>query len=157
MSTLHDAFEEILDTIVAEVTAAASDDGLLAEEGISEITRGDRGRVQPRPPAVWVIPREAKPIQEQFKVETWSLPIDVAGVALVGNDPEEAARVAQRIAAKARYVALHFDVDPLETSISKVESVGFTPTRPIPKNKLLAYSFATIRVVFDVEDLPWQA
>lgn len=148
MADLATTLETILSTVKQDLEVAVSS-GLLSDEGIVKVVRGDRFRGSPVPtPSVWFRAQPAIPVRDQYGFETWEMPIEVAG--LVSNpDPEVGGSIALRIAAHAQRVALDIEAE----DVFEVASDGIDPTtRANPDNKALAWVMASVRVKFSVND-----
>jgi hypothetical protein len=150
MATLDDMVESILDAVGDAIQAAADETGGGLDEVVS-VVRGDRSRPMPDLPAVWIIPQPATYDQADFgDDEQWVMDVSIA--ALVKNDdPEIGARTAQRIAARARKVALTIRHEV--AGLVDVTSRTFDPhARRSEQNRALSWTDATIRVTFTVTD-----
>lgn len=101
---LDEAIDAVLDAIKGLLTTAQSTGELL--EDVESIVIGERSRPRPDLPAIWVLSGVA---QNQHTTaglrETWLLPIDLVSV-VQGDEPEDARRLAGRLAARARTVVM---------------------------------------------------
>jgi hypothetical protein len=146
MPALHEAVEQILDA----VCAAVASDPALSE--IEEVIRGERARPMPRLPAIWVVPEPATQDGETFGAqESWTMPITLA--AVVGaEDPEQGARDAARLAARARAAVLRSPALELDW-ITWVRSVRVDlAARSAERNRTVYWADATVEVRFTTEE-----
>jgi hypothetical protein len=148
MVDLAESLDGILGAIATALDAAAVTDGSLAE--VRQIVRGDRARPQPKMPALWVVPDEARSDDTSLGLaEVWEMPVHL--IALVkDDDPEAGKQLAIGIAARARTVVLRQRRlrPPLTLGyVNDIVSTAFDPgANRGPQNRVLAWADATVTV-----------
>lgn len=146
--TLNQAVDQILTAIRDRLVAATAPGGLL--EDAATVVLGDRERLRPTLPALWVAAQEATATGQTVGAqESWVLP--VALVALVQSDStEQAYRLAGSLAARARQEILAERQLGLPF-VRDTASAGFRPAqeRQVDSRRLYTAA-ATIRVQLTV-------
>ena len=145
---LETAIEAILDALVAAVTAATVPGQPLA--AVREVVRGDRSRMPPESPAIWIVPEMATTATAARDggrgiSETWSLPVRLAAF-VSSDDPLVGSRECVRLAARARTVILR-DRQLGLAYVSDTTSTEFQAAGPT-ENRVWHVAAATIVVRF---------
>lgn len=153
---LETAIEEILDAMVDTLEAAASSESSPPTDDLSEIrtiVRGDRARPQPENPSLWLFPGIAVADHTTHGLaEAWTMPVTIAAL-VSSDDPEQGARDAVRLAARARSRVLRSRRLGL-AYVQDVVSTRFDPgARQSERNRNLRWVDAIVTVRFKV----WEA
>lgn len=150
MATLSDAVEDILDAIVAAITAASNETGGGLDEVVT-VVRGDRARPMPALPAVWVLPQPAQADQAEYgDEESWVMRVSIAAL-VKATDPAEGGKAAQRVASRAAVVAK--SIRSTVACVIDTRMDSFDPTaRSSERNRNLFWTDATVRVTFTATD-----
>lgn len=144
MPRLDEAVEQVLETVAGAIEA---DEG-LAE--VASVVLGERARPMPELPAVWVVPEPATQAAETYGAqETWSLPVGLA-VVVRSEDPDDGARRAARLAARARRAVLRAAWPPWVTRVRSVRAD--LAARSSERNRNLHWADVTVEVRFSVEE-----
>lgn len=137
---LDEALDAVLDAIKDLLTDAIAEDHLL--EGVESIVIGERSRPRPDMPAIWVLAGLA---QNQHTTaglrETWLLPIDLVSV-VQGDEPEDARRLAGRLAARARTVVMSSSRRLGLEYVNDIVSTSFEPASEHEIDNRTIYSAA---------------
>jgi hypothetical protein len=141
MAQLDVMVEAIIDATVASVEEAAL-------EGVKEVVRGDRARPMPNLPCIWVVAQRANMVRGTYGVEDWVLPLSIAAL-VKGDQPEEASKLSQKLAAQARSAVLQMEIE--DTDVTDVVSSSFEPTDR-SKDRALFWTEAVVTVTFTVTE-----
>jgi len=150
MANLAESIEDIVDAILGTLEDARQGAGLLVDEALKQVVRGSVTRGVPTPPALWVVPRAAQFSQDEYGLETWTMPVDIAAV-VKSDDPDEGAAAANRLAALGLVIALTARPRITVADIIDIVSQSFDPTAHSNEaNKTLLWTYATLRATFTV-------
>ena len=152
---LDEAVEAILDEIV-EIIRDASEESSPPSIDLSEVrtvVRGDRARPQPVMPAIWVVPEPAVADHTTHGLaEAWTMAVTIAAL-VSSDDPEQGARDAVRLAARARSSVLR----NRRLTLAYVQDIVSTrfdaAARTSERNRNLHWADATVTVRFKI----WEA
>ncbi len=146
LKKLHEALEEILDSVVDLIEA---ENGKNKDLGVkAQIVRGDRARPTPKPPAVWVRGMPATPDHTQRSyAEKWILPIILLAIVQNAN-PEAGSKDATELAARARSIVLGDRTLNNRAYVQDVRSGRFEMSGPATQRDDLFAATAMVDVIF---------
>ena len=147
---LDEAYDAIVDAIVAKLELAKEPGGLL--EGTESIVRGDRARPRPPTPALWVFAETATPEHSPTTIqERWQLPVVLAAIFKT-DDPELGYKEASRMAARARSVILKDRTLGLRPVVQDTRTSRYEPSGPWHNEGQLYGAVAVLQVTFRIKE-----
>jgi len=126
---LDEALEGITKAFVEAIEKEIKEDGLLPD--VAEVIRGDKARVQPKTPNLWVFPEvDARQVHEPTTIrEKWELPVNIVSV-VKDDDPEEGYRRANELASKGRSAILKDRTLGLRDVVQDTKTLRFVFSGP---------------------------
>lgn len=142
---LDDALTQIVDHAHQVATVAAVDGGGGLLDGLKAVVKGERSRVRPDPPYLWVAVGAATATHKRALHETWEAAL-LLSAFVRSEQPEEGWMEAFQWAARARSVVL---ADRSPAGLPFVEDIQSAELGPLgqfaPSRKFGAFARVTVR------------